>query len=216
MVAALSEVTSTPFPLPRLRRLMLAHPTGRRILRTRPRLNSSTLSLSHLQSLPPHTLGATYAAWLAREHVTPDTRSPVRYVDDPELAYVLQRYRECHDFFHAITGLPVWVEGELAVKAFEVANLGLPMAGLALGAVARMKPEQRRRFWGVYGPWGWRNGVGAECMLNVYWEEEMETDVGELRRRLGIEQPPDLREWRKRERDEKRREREAAREMADS
>ena len=26
----------------------------------------------------------------------------VRYVDDPELAYVMQRYREIHDFVHAL------------------------------------------------------------------------------------------------------------------
>jgi ubiquinone biosynthesis protein COQ4 len=33
----------------------------------------------------------------------------------------------------------------------------------------------------------------------------LETDVGELRTRLGIEKPPDLRDIRKREREEKRR-----------
>ena len=37
----------------------------------------------------------------------------------------------------------------------------------------------------------------AEEVVNVYWEEELETDVDELRTRLGIEMPPDLREIRK-------------------
>jgi ubiquinone biosynthesis protein COQ4 len=45
----------------------------------------------------------------------------------------------------------------------------------------------------------------SEEVINVYWEEEMETDVVELRKRLGIEQPPDLRSIRKREREEKKR-----------
>ena len=42
----------------------------------------------------------------------------------------------------------------------------------------------------------------------MYWEHEMETDVADLRRRLGIEAPPDLRDIRKREREERKRARE--------
>ncbi len=52
-------------------------------------------------------------------------------MDDPELAYVLQHYRECHDFYHCIGNLPVNIESELAVKFLEFASLGLPMTGLA-------------------------------------------------------------------------------------
>ncbi|KAI7010743.1 hypothetical protein KC355_g6041, partial [Hortaea werneckii] len=51
----------------------------------------------------------------------------------------------------------------------------------------------------------------AEEVINVYWEEELETDVDVLRQRLGIEKPPDLREIRKVLRDQKRAEK-AARE----
>ncbi len=29
-----------------------------------------------------------------------DERPPVHYVDDAELAYIMRRYRECHDFVH--------------------------------------------------------------------------------------------------------------------
>ena len=35
---------------------------------------------------------------------TPDERSPVHFVDDPELAYVMRRYREAHDFWHVLSG----------------------------------------------------------------------------------------------------------------
>ena len=112
MVAALGEATATPFFIYRLRDAMLSDPTGRRILRDRPRISSATMSLAHLRSLPDNTVGRSYAAWLDREGVTPDTREKVRYIDDEECAYVMQRYRECHDFYHAVTGLPVVVEGE--------------------------------------------------------------------------------------------------------
>ncbi|KAI1140674.1 Coq4-domain-containing protein [Hypoxylon sp. FL0543] len=210
MIAALGEATASPYFIERLRRAMLASPTGRRILRERPRITSTSLNLPHLRTLPPSTVGGTYVAWLDREGVSPDTRDAVRYVDDEECAYVMQRYRESHDFYHALTGLPIVREGEVALKAFEFANTLLPMTGLSLLALATLKPAERRRFFGIYGPWAVRNGLRCEEVINVYWEEEMQTDVDELRRRLGIERPPDLRDIRKRERAEKKRLKEAA------
>lgn len=176
---------------------MLSSPTGRRILRDRPRITSQTMSLTHLRTLPANSVGRAYAAWLDREGVSPDTRDAVKYIDDEECAYVMQRYRECHDFYHALTGLPVVVEGEVALKAFEFANTLLPMTALSLVALVRLKREERRRFWSVYGPWAVRNGLRAEEVINVYWEEQLERDVDELRTELGIERPPDLREARK-------------------
>lgn len=216
MVAALGEATATPYFIYRLRDAMLADPTGRRILRDRPRITSKTLSLEYLRTLPDHSVGRSYAEWLDREGVTPDTRDQVQYIDDEECAYVMQRYRECHDFFHAVTGLPVWVEGEVALKGFEFANTLLPMTGLSLFAYVRMKSEQKRRFRDIYLPWAIKNGIQSREVINVYWEEELETDVEVIRKRLGIEAPPDLRQIRRREKERKRREkeeREAAQEL---
>ena len=212
MIAALSEATATPYFVPRLRDAMLAHPTGRRILRARPRITSQTLPLPYLRGLPAGSVGRAYAAWLDREGVGPDTRDAVRHVDDAECAYVLQRYRESHDFYHAVTGLPVFVEGELALKALEWANMGLPVAALSLAAVARLKPDERSRFWRVHLPWALRNGWKAEHLICVYWEEVLEKDVEELRAELGLEKPPDLRDTRKAER--RRRRKEAAQAQA--
>ncbi len=176
---------------------MLADPTGRRILRDRPRITSQTMSLVALRTLPENSVGRAYAAWLDREGVSPDTRDSVKYIDDEECAYVMQRYRECHDFYHALTGLPVMVEGEVALKAFEFANTLLPMTGLSMFAVTRLKPAERARFWSTYLPWAISNGIRAKEVVNVYWEEQLERDVTGLRAELGIEQPPDLRETRR-------------------
>lgn len=180
---------------------MLSSPTGRRILRDRPRITSRTMSLTYLRTLPPDSVGRAYAFWLDREGVSPDTRDNVRYIDDEECAYVMQRYRECHDFYHALTGLPIMVEGEVALKAFEFANTLLPMTGLSLFAVARLKKNERSRFWSTYLPWAVGNGLRSQEIVNVYWEKELETDTDELRMRLGIERPPDLRELRKTEKE---------------
>ena len=212
LIASLGEATAKPYFVSRLRKAMLEHPTGRRILKDRPRITSKSMDLAKLRQLPENTVGRAYAAWLDKEGVTPDTRDAVRYIDDPEEAYVMQRYRETHDFTHAITGLPVIIEGELAVKAFEFANTLLPMTALSLFAIVRLKPVERERFWRIYFPWAVRNGLKAEEVVNVYWEEELETNVEVLRARIGIEMPPGLRAIRKEERERKRREKQAVEE----
>ncbi|PGH34816.1 ubiquinone biosynthesis protein COQ4, mitochondrial [[Emmonsia] crescens] len=210
LIAALGEATATPYFIYRLRDAMLSDPTGRRILRNRPRINSKTLSVEYLRSLPPNSVGRTYVGWLDREGVGPDTRATVQYIDDEECAYVMQRYRECHDFYHAITGLPVMVEGEVALKTFEFANTLLPMTGLSMFAVMRLKPAERERFWKLHLPWAVRSGLASKEVINVYWEEQLERDVDELREELGIEKPADLREIRKM----MRRQKKAAEEVA--
>ncbi|KAJ4132798.1 Ubiquinone biosynthesis protein [Fusarium falciforme] len=195
LIAATGEATATPYFIYRLRDAMLADPTGRRILRARPRISSKTLSLPALRALPENTVGRAYVGWLDREGVSPDTRSAVRYIDDEECAYVMQRYRECHDFYHALTGLPIVREGEVALKAFEFANTLLPMTGLSIFAAATMKRSERQRFASIYLPWAIKNGARAKEVINVFWEERLEDDVDELRRELGIERPPDMREY---------------------
>ncbi|KAM7213065.1 ubiquinone biosynthesis protein COQ4, mitochondrial [Rhypophila decipiens] len=210
LIAAFAEATATPYFIYRLRDAMLSSPVGRRILRDRPRITSTSLNLPHLRSLPPNTVGRTYIDWLDREGVSPDTRSAVRYIDDEECAYVMQRYRECHDFYHALTGLPIVREGEVALKAFEFANTLLPMTGLSVFAAATLKKSERQRFASIYLPWALRNGLRANEVINVYWEEELERDVEDLRKQLGVEPPPDLRAIRKREREERKRQKAAA------
>ncbi|KAL8954012.1 MAG: hypothetical protein Q9222_000173 [Ikaeria aurantiellina] len=197
LIATLGETTATPYFIYRLRDAMLSSTTGRRILRDRPRITSETMSMQRLRTLPLHSVGQTYASWLDKEGVSPDTRDEVKYINDEECAYVVQRYRESHDFYHALTGLPIMIEGEVALKAFEFANTLLPMTGLSLFAVARLKAAERSRFWKTYLPWALSNGLRSKEIINVYWEEQLDRDVDDLRVDLGIERPPDLRETRK-------------------
>ncbi|ESZ97795.1 putative Coenzyme Q (ubiquinone) biosynthesis protein Coq4 [Sclerotinia borealis F-4128] len=197
MVGTVAEMTAGPF-IKNLRDVMLADETGRRILRDRPRINSKTVPIDHLRSYPANTFARSWVDYLDQHKMTLDMRDDVKYIDDEELAYVMQRYREGHDCGHILTGLPAaFVEGEVALKAFEFLNTGLPMTGLSLVAVMKLKPEERSRFFNTYLPWACKNGVHAKPLINVYWEEELGTPMDELRRRLGIEKSPDLRKMRK-------------------
>lgn len=77
MVATLGETTGTLF-LKRMRDSMLSNTTGRRILRDRPSINTSTVDFSRLrQECAPGTFGHAYVSWLDAQGVTPDTRLPV-------------------------------------------------------------------------------------------------------------------------------------------
>ena len=78
------------------------------------------------------------------------------------------------------------------------------MTALSLAAIVRLKSAERARIFSTYLPWAFANGLRSGDLINVYWEEELETDVEVLRARLGIERPPDLRAERKRVREERR------------
>ncbi|KAI0080973.1 coenzyme Q biosynthesis Coq4 [Panus rudis PR-1116 ss-1] len=190
MVAAIGDITAGPV-LPRLRDIMLADPEGRQILKERPRINTQTVDMNKLAQLPEGSVGRAYITWLERTGVTPDTREPVHYVDDPELAYVMQRYRECHDLYHCIFNLPVHIEAELALKFFEFANLGLPMAGFAAAfGHLRLNSEKRARLFREYVPWAIKCGTSAKSLITIYWEKRWEQSTEELKKEFGIWDPP--------------------------
>ncbi|KAH9821315.1 coenzyme Q biosynthesis protein Coq4-domain-containing protein [Melampsora americana] len=201
MIAVLSETTAGPF-LNRLRDQMCTTESGRKILKTRPRIRSNSLDLDRFRKLKKGSFGQTYVEWLEKCKVSPDTREPVRYIDSPELAYVMQRYRECHDFYHVISGgFPVSVSGEIVVKWFELANMGLPVAALsALFGPLRLSSGRRGRLLRTYVPWALKCGSSAQSLISVDWESHWETDLKELREMLGIWDPPvDWNTWKEEE-----------------
>ncbi|XP_014719078.1 ubiquinone biosynthesis protein COQ4 homolog, mitochondrial isoform X1 [Equus asinus] len=110
MVAVLGETTGRR-ALKVLRDQMRRDPEGSQILQERPRISLSTLDLGKLQSLPEGSLGREYLRFLDVNRVSPDTRAPTRFVDDEELAYVIQRYREVHDMLHTLLGMPTNILG---------------------------------------------------------------------------------------------------------
>ena len=76
MVAALGETTGL-YALKQMREKMLLDKTGRQILREKPLVNSSTVNLPYLRSLPKNTFGKQYTRFLQAHNVSPDTRTEV-------------------------------------------------------------------------------------------------------------------------------------------
>ena len=82
--------------LRRMQQRMERHPIGRAVLHDRPLISSETLPLAYLESLPVESFGATYGRFLRKHDFSPDGRDAVQFVDDPDLAYVMTRYRQAH------------------------------------------------------------------------------------------------------------------------
>ncbi|XP_042334778.1 ubiquinone biosynthesis protein COQ4 homolog, mitochondrial [Sceloporus undulatus] len=193
MIAVLGETTGF-LALRNLRERMKNDPEGYRILQERPRIRLSTLDITGLRALPDGTFGREYVRFLDDNRVSPDTRMPARFVDDGELAYVIQRYREVHDLMHTLLGMPTNMLGEVTVKWFEAIQTGLPMC--ILGAVfgpVRLNARKLRILTSELIPWALRSGNSANCFLNVYYEERWEQTVESLRNEIGILPPPVVR-----------------------
>ncbi|KAM8934341.1 ubiquinone biosynthesis protein COQ4 homolog, mitochondrial [Pelodytes ibericus] len=191
MIAVLGETTGTE-ALRNLRDQMRRDHEGIQILQERPRIRISTLDIQRMREMPDDTFGREYVRFLDVNRVTPDTRMPVKFVDDEELAYVAQRYREVHDLMHTLLGMPTNMLGEVVVKWFEAVQTGLPMC--VLGAVfgpLRLNTKRMKRLVELI-PWAVQNGRRARCVLNVYYEKHWEQSVQSLRGEIGILTPPEI------------------------
>jgi ubiquinone biosynthesis protein COQ4 len=190
MVAALGETTGVA-ALRAMKSRMESDVVGRRILTEQPIVTDETVCISELALMPPSSFGALYGAFMLDHGYRPNGRPRVHFVDDPSLAYVMRRYREVHDFWHVLNGVPTSVEGEIALKCVEWAQTGLPMTALSvlLGPL-KLHPDEKRRLVGTFLPWAVRNASSADFMLNVYYEEHFDEPIERLRSRLGIMPAP--------------------------
>jgi ubiquinone biosynthesis protein COQ4 len=214
-VAAVGELTGL-VALQQMRDAMMEHPTGRQILAERPIVSKATIPFETLMAEAEArnlvaakeqqtdddddnantdiiTFGQAYGSFLSQHGFDPDERDAVLYIDDPELAYVMLRYRQCHDFWHALTALPPTVTGELGLKWLELFQTGLPLAALSstVGSLS-LSYHQQHVLWSIYLPWARNTGQKLPycALMNVYYEKELDTPLHELRERLQLEPAP--------------------------
>ena len=166
---------------------MLADDEGRQILDDKPRLRTDQIDYDRLKSLDPNTFGYHYSRFYTDNGVSPDTRKQVQFVDDAELAYVMQRYRELHDIVHTILNQPTTIKGEVIVKAFEGVQTRLPLCVLG-GLIGPLRLNRLERFEYLTKdlPWALRCGSEAKFLMNIYFEKRFEQDIDDLRKELNI------------------------------
>ncbi|KAJ1524801.1 hypothetical protein ONE63_009673 [Megalurothrips usitatus] len=187
MIATLGETTGS-CALQMMLQNMENSTEGSSILSEKPRINSETLNIKKLQSMPEGSLGKAYSNFLLINGVSPDTRAPVQFVEDVELAYVMQRYREAHDLIHTILQMRTNMLGEVTVKWVEAIQTKLPMCigGAVFGSI-RLSKKQRQKYITNYLPWAIKTGWESKFLLNIYFEKRWDQSLEELQRELNIE-----------------------------
>ncbi|KAI3420129.1 Component of the coenzyme Q biosynthetic pathway [Globodera pallida] len=163
--------------------------SGAELLNTRPRINNKTIDRLWLASLPDGTMGKEYSGFLEGLSTSPDARPPVQFVDDdPELVYVMQRYRETHDLTHVLLQMRPNMLGEVTVKYFEAVQLGFPMCiAAAIFGALRLGPIHRRQLIDQNIPWAVQQAERGRFLLALDWESRFEQPIVDLQSECSIQ-----------------------------
>jgi len=192
MIAMLGELTGDA-ALTRMLGQMKCSEDGAWLLRHRPVVRGESFSPHSLSSTyPSGSFGHAYGAYLESHSFSPDERTPVRWVRDPELAYVMLRYREVHDYLHVLSGLPPTVLGEISLKWLEMVQTGMPVAGLsALVGPLRLSSQERRALFSVYAPWAIKASATLSVpLMSVRYEELLPLSLQEARAAINLTPAP--------------------------
>ncbi|KAJ0181083.1 hypothetical protein K1T71_003168 [Dendrolimus kikuchii] len=187
MIACLGEITGED-SMKYMRSKMLETAEGIEILNEMPRINSTNVSFERLSQMPENTVGRVYADFMRDNNITADSRLPVQFIADPELAYVMQRYREVHDLVHATLFMKTNMLGEVTIKWVEGIQTKLPMciSGGIWGA-ARLRPKHRQMYLKYYLPWAIKTGNNAKFMQGIYFEKRWDQDIDDFHKEMNIE-----------------------------
>ena len=199
LVSALGETTGGR-ALVRMREQMEGSEEGMRVLETRPvigrELGDAAVAAWEARGRPEReeegeTLREAHGRFLGVNGFDPEERPKTVYVEDEELAYVMTRYRQVHDLWHALFDVAPDVEGEVMLKWIEASQTGLPMnvaSALAgpwisshVDAAARVRLFSR----GI--PWAIRAGRGLRVpLLAVMYEDRLDVALSKVRKELGV------------------------------
>jgi ubiquinone biosynthesis protein COQ4 len=180
-----------------LRREAFTSAEGRTLLAERPELRSDRVDYDALRRLPIHTLGYAYVAHLDAHGLSADSQAaPTRYVDDPEIAYLMRRFRQTHDVWHALLGLGTAGHEEVILHAFSWGQLQLPVSALVVvfGTLKHIVLEARWSALRHALPDAWQSGRRAAPLLPVHWEKCWGDPLDEVRARYRV--VPCSRAWR--------------------
>ncbi len=183
------EETACRSAFQRAHQRLQSTPEGRELLASRPELNEDQVDLDALRKLPRSTLGGAYVAHLDDNGLSAATQAvQTRYVPDPDLAYLVRRFRQTHDVWHPLIALGVAPHEEVLVHAFSYGQLRLPLSALVLlfgglkhGVLERRWTMLRRTMLETY-----RSGRDAHDLIGVHWEKMWDTSIEDLRRRYAI------------------------------
>jgi ubiquinone biosynthesis protein COQ4 len=162
---------------------------GRRLLAERPELSSDQVDYDALRALPESTLGGAYVRHLDNNGITADYQAAgTTHVDDPDVAYLMRRFRQTHDVWHALLGIGITGHEEVLTHWFSYGQLRLPVSAMimVLGTLKHMVLERR---WSTLRHSlleAYRDGRDAAPLLGVIWEDRWAEPLARVREELGV------------------------------
>ena len=154
---------------------------------------AAPVDLESLERLPAGTLGHTFARHILDHGFDPDYYRKLDVRTD--LDWVMMRMRQTHDVWHVVTGIDTSRLGEIAVKAFELAQTWRPLAAvITCGGMMRFLLKDPGQLGDVmtHISHGYQLGRHARPFLAQKWEEGWDLPLAEWRARVGLpgEMPP--------------------------
>jgi len=151
-------------------------------------LRGEPYDMDALRGYPDGTLGRELVRHIEYYGFNPSYYQ-IRRDDGSELTYAINRVRETHDIWHVVLGFSPTPVGEAAQKAFELAQLRRPMAGVIVGgAILRYIVIEGTQFDELLDAVTAAYRLGASCkpLLAVKWEERLEETIDDLRAELEV------------------------------
>lgn len=159
------------------------------LLADRPELRSDQVDFDGLRALGPGTLGHAYVSHLDVNGLSADSQAaPTTEIDDPEIAYLMRRFRQTHDVWHALLGLGTAGHEEVIIHAFSWGQLRLPVSALVVGFGTLKHIVLERRWLALRRGLGeaYQSGRRAAPLLGVYWEKMWSDPIADVRDRYAI------------------------------
>lgn len=160
------------------------------LLHEQPELDLEHVDYNQLRTLPPGSLGHTYVHHLDSNGIEAVTQANgTRHIDDPDVAYLMRRFRQTHDVWHALLGLGIAGHEEVIIHAFSYGQLRLPVSAMVVlfGSIKHMVLERR---WGALRHAlleAYQIGRRAAPLLPVYWERIWAHSIDEVRARYRVQ-----------------------------
>jgi ubiquinone biosynthesis protein COQ4 len=159
------------------------------LMRDRPELSSEFLDYDALRALPASTLGGAYVRHLDDNGITAEYQAArTQYIEDEDMAYLMRRFRQTHDVWHALLGLGIAGHEEVIVHAFSWGQLQLPVSAMVLagGTIKHFLLERRWKALRYALREAYEIGREADPLLTVYWEKHFEQPLDDVRARYNL------------------------------
>jgi ubiquinone biosynthesis protein COQ4 len=190
IVAALSGDTQGRM----LRRLQKSE-SGRRLLAERRALVAALSDRERLRALPENSLGRAYLQFCEQAGITAEGLVAASAEGDfssrsADELFIASRMRDAHDLWHVVAGYQTDLIGESCILTMTVAQAKNPgIALIVLLAYLRPRGEHGRAR--ALMRQAFARGVRAAWLPGVEWEALLPRPLDEVRRELGLSDPPD-------------------------